>query len=198
MTAPNWGRRRFILTAAAGVPAAAVLAACGSSGSAQGQKSELRRGRSHDQRRSAGLGHPVRVRRLRPVQRHALQDPVLNLYQPGRQPDRAGHREGGRHQQRRPVDRDAGGRLGRHALDRGDRALQEHPCQRARQSRELLPVRHRRVEAVRHHQHRAGQDTSAGASSPARRLSCSPTSPCTSSAGRSTTSTSSTWTPPTR
>jgi sulfonate transport system substrate-binding protein len=39
MTTPNWGRRRFILTAAAGIPAAAVLAACGSSGSAQLQKS---------------------------------------------------------------------------------------------------------------------------------------------------------------
>jgi sulfonate transport system substrate-binding protein len=38
MTAPNWGRRRFVLTAAAGIPAAA-LAACGSSGSTQGAKS---------------------------------------------------------------------------------------------------------------------------------------------------------------
>jgi sulfonate transport system substrate-binding protein len=38
MTAPNWSRRRFFLTAGASIPAAA-LAACGSSGSVQGAKS---------------------------------------------------------------------------------------------------------------------------------------------------------------
>jgi sulfonate transport system substrate-binding protein len=38
MTVPNWSRRRFVLTAAASLPAAA-LAACGSSSSAQSSKS---------------------------------------------------------------------------------------------------------------------------------------------------------------